>query len=148
MAAARCLLAITLCLFAWAMETHEERQDPEPAAIAKTYTDSAIRSFWPHARAALRQIGLSDRHLNARRILRWVKANRKNEVSLRDIRRHALGERLDEEQTKQPLDGLERAGWLRKVTQPIGPKGGKPVVRWQVNSALYRAAQTAETAET
>jgi hypothetical protein len=126
MAAARCLLAITLCLFAWAMETHEERQDPEPAAIAKTYTDSAIRSFWPHARAA----------------------NRKNEVSLRDIRRHALGERLDEEQTKQPLDGLERAGWLRKVTQPIGPKGGKPVVRWQVNSALYRAAQTAETAET
>jgi hypothetical protein len=145
-------LAITLCLFAWAMGAHKERQDPEPAAVAKTYMDSAIRLvrdyFWPHARAALRQIGLSDRHLDARRTLRWVKANRKNEVSLRDVRRNALGEHLDEEQTKQLLDGLERAGWLRKVTQPVGPRGGKPVIRWPVNPALYGTAQTAETAET
>jgi len=144
-------LAITLGLFAWAIGTRE-RQDPEPTAVAKTYMDSAIRLvrdyFWPHARAALRQIGLSDRHRNARRILRWVNANRKSEISLRDVRRHALGERLDEEQTKQLLDGLERAGWLRKITQPVGPKGGKPVIRWQVNPALYNTAQTAETAET
>ena len=145
-------LAITLCLFAWAMGSHQERQDPEPTTVAETYMNSAIRLvrgyFWPHAHAALRQIGLSDRHLNARRILRWVKANRKDEVSLRDVRRHALGERLDEEQTKQVLDGLERAGWLRRVTQAVGPKGGKPVIRWQVNPTLYSAAQTAETAET
>jgi hypothetical protein len=145
-------LALTLSLFDWAMGEHKERQDPEPDAVAKTYMDSAIRLvrdyFWPHARAALRQIGLSDRHLNARRILRWVKANRKNEVSLRDARRHALGERLDEEQTMQLLDGLERAGWLLKVAQPVGAKGGKPVIRWQVNPTLYSAAQTAETAET
>jgi hypothetical protein len=59
-----------------------------------------------------------------------------------------LSERLDEEETRQLLAGLERARWLRKVTQPAGPKGGKPVVRWQVNPALYSAAQTAENAET
>jgi uncharacterized protein DUF3987/bifunctional DNA primase/polymerase-like protein len=145
-------LAVTLCLFAWAMGSHQEQQGPEPTAVSETYMDSAIRLvrdyFWAHARAALRQIGLSDRHLNARRILRWVKANHKDEISLRDVRRHALGERLDEEQTKRLLDGLERAGWLQKVTQPAGPKGGKPVIRWQVNPTLYSAAQTAETAET
>jgi hypothetical protein len=145
-------LAITLCLLAWAMGKHKERQEPEPTEIASTYMDSAIRLvrdyFWPHARAALRQIGLSDRHINARRILRWVRANRKNEISLQDARRYALAERLDEEQTRQLLDGLERAGWLQKVTQPVGPKGGKPVIRWRVNPTLYSAAETAETAET
>jgi hypothetical protein len=107
-------LAITLCLFAWAMAAHKERQDPEPTEVGKNYMDSAIRLvrnyFWPHARAALRQIGLSDRHFNARRTLRWIKANRKNEISLRDVRRHALGERLDEEQTKLVLDAYPASG--------------------------------------
>jgi Protein of unknown function (DUF3987)/Bifunctional DNA primase/polymerase, N-terminal len=145
-------LAITLSLFDWAMGAHKGGQDLEPTTVAETYTDSAIRLvrdyFWPHARAALRQIGLSDRHLNSRRVLRWVKANSKDEISLRDARRLALSELLNEELTKQLLDGLERAGWLRKTTRPPGPAGGKPIIRWLVNPVLYGVAQTAETAET
>ena len=30
--------------------------------------------FWPHARACIRQIGLTERHVEARRVLRWLRA--------------------------------------------------------------------------
>jgi hypothetical protein len=51
--------------------------------------------FWPHAGAALHQIGLTDRHKHLRRVLRWIQANRVSLVSLKDIRRKALGGSLD-----------------------------------------------------
>ena len=71
-------------------------------------------------------------------------------MSLMDIRRHALNERLDEEDTEILLSHLERTGWVRKYRKASGPTGGKPVVRWQVNPILFsnRGAETAETAET
>ena len=106
--------------------------------------------FWPHARACLRQIGLTERHADARKALRWIRAQRKSEVSHMDVRRHALNERLDEEQTENVLAHLEQAGWVRRHKKPSGPAGGKPVVRWGVNSFLFSnpGAETAETAET
>ena len=78
----------------------------EPEEIKEQFLTAAIRLwrefFWPHARAALRQIGLSDRHKNARRVLRWIKAHGKTEVSIEDIRREALGQKLDAERTRRP----------------------------------------------
>jgi hypothetical protein len=63
------------------------------------FVDAAVRLvtgyFGPHSRAALRQIGLSERHANARRVLKWVRAHRKAEVSREEIRREALGQTLD-----------------------------------------------------
>jgi len=92
----------------------------EPKTIDEQFMTAAIRLwsdfFWPHARAVLRQIGLSDRHKNARLALRWMKVHGKAEVSREDIRRQALGQRLDAEETQKLLDGLEKAGWMRKDT--------------------------------
>src|SRR5262249_34374099 len=106
--------------------------------------------FWPHARAALRQIGLSERHANARCALRWIRAHRKTEVSREDIRRDALGQWLDAEQTQQLIDAREKYGFLRPIASVIGRKGGRPARRWQVNPKLFSegAAEAAETAET
>jgi hypothetical protein len=46
----------------------------EPNEIHESFVDGAVRLvrdyFWPHSRAALRQIGLSERHADARRVLR------------------------------------------------------------------------------
>ena len=104
--------------------------------------------YCAHSRAALRQIGLSERHANSRRVLRWIKATGKTEVAIKDIRRDALVGALDADQTESLVEALTRAGWLRPdVVKPSGPKGGKPVRRWQVNPLLW-AAETAETAET
>ncbi len=106
--------------------------------------------FWPHARACLRLIGFTQRHANARRALLWIRAKRKTEVSREEIRRDALSQRLDAEETTVLLTALSKSGWLRKeVTEP-GPQGGKPAHRWLVNPKLLQdpVAETALTAET
>jgi Protein of unknown function (DUF3987) len=129
-------LAGTLAYLDWAM-----LGGPEPQSIGEHYVEAAVRLwrdyFWPHSRAALRQIGFSEKHTNARRALAWIRANQKAEVSLQDIRQDALGRRFDAEQTRSLLDGLVRAGWLKLVTQKTA---GRAIHRWQVNPQLLSGA--------
>jgi hypothetical protein len=99
-------------------------------------------------RGALRQIGLSERHANARRVLRWLKAHSKNEVSREETRREALSQSLDADQTQSLIDSLVKTGWLREITKSAGPSGGRPARRWLVNPMLFMGAQTAQIAET
>jgi Protein of unknown function (DUF3987) len=141
-------LAGTLCFLDWAIK---DDGSPEPQCVDEVFMTAAPRLvceyFWPHSRAALRQIGLSERHGNLRRVLRWIRATGKTEVSIKDIRRDAMAGSLDADATLDLFDRLANSGWLR--AQPVkssGPKGGKPA-RWQVNPLLW-AAETAETAET
>ena len=100
--------------------------------------------FWPHARAALGQIGVTDRHRHLRRALRWIKANSRTEVTLKDIRREAFGGALDAGQTRDLLNRLTTAGWLsyEKIET-----GGRPAERWHLNLRIFRPAETAATAE-
>jgi hypothetical protein len=113
----------------------------EPQSIDERHVEAAVRLwrdyFWPHSRAALRQIGLTEKHANARRVLCWIRAHQKAEVSLQDIRQDALGRRIDAEQTRGLLDGLDRAGWLKLITIQTG---GRAIHRWQVNPQLFRRA--------
>jgi hypothetical protein len=118
---------------------------PEPQSIGQQYVEAALRLwreyFWPHGRAALRQVGLTEKQANARRALRWIRTNQKTEVSLLDIRREALGRQFDAEQTRNLLDGLVRAGWLKLVTTKTD---GRAIHRWQVNPLLFSGAPTPE----
>src|SRR5262249_26563325 len=100
--------------------------------------------FWPHSRAALRQIGLSERHANARRALRWIRTRGKTEVCVKDVRRDALGQSLDAKETEELLDQIAKAGWLARRTER---SKGRSVHRWSVNPILFRGAETAESAE-
>src|SRR5262249_26628869 len=137
----------TLVYLDWSMSSGKE-----PEEIEAKFVNAAVQLvreyFWPHSRAALRQTGLSDRHANARRVLRWVRANRKTEVSREDIRRDALGQKLDADQTQQLMKSLERAGWVRAVQTFSGPKGGRRALRWTVNPILLSdGAGIAQTAQ-
>src|SRR5262249_32841454 len=117
-------LAGTLALMAWAaaLGTAPEggyesiTADLEPSTIEAQHMAAAIKVwreyFWPHARAALRQIGLSERHANARRVLKWIKANKRSVISIKDVRRDALAQCLDKEQTLALINGLEKRFWL------------------------------------
>jgi Protein of unknown function (DUF3987)/Bifunctional DNA primase/polymerase, N-terminal len=133
----------TLAYLDWAM-----LGGAEPQSIGQEYVEAAVRLwrdyFWPHSRAALQQIGLTEKHANARRALCWIRTNRKPEVSLLDIRREALGRRLDAEQTRSLLDGLVRAGWLKLVTTKTD---GRAIHRWQVNPLLFSGAPMPERSE-
>jgi hypothetical protein len=142
-------LSGTLAYLPWAVDG-----GPEPAAIDKGAMSSAITLtrdyFWPHARACLRLIGLTERHTNARRVLRWLRANRKTEVSREDVRRDALSQRLDADGTTELLSSLCHSGWLREQPRPSAPQVGKPPRRWSVNPKLFSTptAEIAEIAET
>lgn len=137
-------LAGTLSYLGWAIDGGDE----EPKFIELDITQAAIRLvrdyFWPHSRAALRQIGLSQRHTDARCVLLWARAHNKTEISVLDARREALGQRLDAKQTQALLDSLVSAGWLRKITAPTR---GRPLIRWEVNPLLLVGAESAGSAE-
>jgi uncharacterized protein DUF3987 len=131
-------LAGTLAYLDWARRTAGQPfLTQEPNRIEWQFVDAAVRLvrdyFWPHSRAALRQIGLSERHADARRALRWIRAHSKAEVSLKDIRRNALSHSLDAEQTQELLDALVKAGWLRETTTATA---GRSRRRW-VNPKLF-----------
>ena len=136
-------LSGTLAYLDWAM-----LGGTEPPSIEAPSVEAAVRLwrdyFWPHSRAALRQMGLTEKHTSARRALCWIRTNAKLEVSLLDIRREALGRRLDAEQTRTLLDGLVRAGWLKLVTTKTD---GRAIHRWQVNPLLFSGAPEPERSE-
>lgn len=136
-------LAGTLTYLNWAIEGGDE-----PKQVESEIIQSALRLvrdyFWPHSRAALRQIGLNERHVDARHALFWIKAHSKTEVSIEIVRRNALNQRLDAGQTQVLLDRLELAGWLRKTTTPTA---GRFRHRWEVNPRLFGPAESALRAE-
>ena len=137
-------LSGTLCLLDWAMQG-----GPIPSEVGAGHMGAAIRLvreyFWPHARASLRQIGLTERHIHARRVLRWIRARGKAELSREEVRREALGQKLDAEQTDGVLEALMRASWVREIE--IASSGGRPARRWQVNPLLGTTAESAGTAQ-
>jgi hypothetical protein len=128
-------LAGTLAFLEWSMAG-----GAEPCAIADAYVAAAVRLlteyFWPHSRATLRQIGLSERHATARRVLRWMRAKGLRAVTVKDVRRDALGAGIDARQTGELLRSLEQAGWLRTKTAPTA---GRSIHRWQANPCLFGA---------
>jgi hypothetical protein len=138
--------ALTYLTWSFALGTSETNglamitADLEPHEIGEEFMSAAIRLareyFWPHARAALRQIGLTDRHRNARRVLRWISAHSKQEISREDIRRDALSQSLDADQTQELIDALGRWGWLKEDTTKSG-SAGRLRRRWRVNPKLF-----------
>lgn len=139
-------LSGALAYLPWAIDGGQQ-----PAAVNRDAMASAIEMvrgyFWPHARACLRQIGLTERHANARRVLRWLRTAHKAEVSREEVRRDALSQKLDADGTTVLLSGLCRSGWLKEQIGMSGPHGGKRPRRWSVNPKLFNSAM-AETAET
>jgi Protein of unknown function (DUF3987)/Bifunctional DNA primase/polymerase, N-terminal len=129
-------LSGTLCFLEWAWSG-----GAEPQAIEARHVESAMllwKSYlWPHGRAALRLVGLSDKHSHARTALRWLHAGNKAMVSREEVRREALAQRLDAGETQGLLDMLVRAGWLREV--PVKASGpGRPPRRWEINPRLFQ----------
>jgi hypothetical protein len=111
---------------------------PEPQTIERRHIEAAMTLFrdyyWPHARAALRQMGVTDKHADVRRVARWIRANHKTEVAREEVRVQALGKRHDADQVQTIIDSLVRAGWLRERTVPTA---GRYARRWEVNPQLH-----------
>jgi hypothetical protein len=90
--------------------------------------------FRPHAAAAFNRAGPTDLERHARRVLRWLKAGNRTEVSGEEVRCGGLGRTVNAGQTAEALDRLEAAGVVRRVrAAPL--RKGRPAERWEVNPA-------------
>jgi len=140
-------LAGTLAYLAWAFRplgaTGVEALTAalEPEEIAGEFITNAIRLwreyFLPHARASLRQIGLSDHDADARRVLNHLRATQLPIVSIEIIRRDAMSQSINADQTVNLIDRLARSGWLRKVDAKLQKGPGRKAHRWEVNPLLF-----------
>ena len=137
-------IAGTLAFLSWAWRA----QAPEPNQIDAEFINAAVviwrDYFWPHSKAALRQIGLESKSLRCMRALRWLKANQRDDISLKDIRREALSQRLNAKQTEAVIESLVRAGRLKSHTAPTG---GRPSHRWWVHPAPIGMQEVQEVQE-
>jgi hypothetical protein len=112
----------------------------EPSSIDLGHLDGAVvlwrDYFWPHSRAALRQIGATRRQYRERRVLVWLRKQgiEKTELSIKDIRRELFGHTMNAKEAEVMLDSLAGAGWLRK--QSVVTRG-RPAHRWLVNPMLH-----------
>jgi Protein of unknown function (DUF3987)/Bifunctional DNA primase/polymerase, N-terminal len=138
-------LAGTLQMLDWALvpDLEVELARGEPDEIDAQHMAAAVRLvmdyFWPHARAALRQIDQAKHHTDALRVLRWIRRFGAQVVTREEVRARALSRALNADETHELLMQLVRAGWLRVVVPQPGPQGGRPAIRWEVNPKLKDA---------
>jgi hypothetical protein len=109
-----------------------------PGPIGRDAVEAAVALwrdyFRPHATAAFNRAGPTDLERHARRVLRWLKAGNRTEVSGEEVRCGGLGRTVNAGQTAEALDRLEAAGVVRRVRSAAVRKG-RPAERWEVNPA-------------
>jgi len=130
-------LAGTLALLNWALDKNKALPKQILAQYIKVAHRLIIDYFWPHARGCLRQIGLSERDANARQVLRYIKSTSLNEFNRERIRRDALSQRLNANDTGALLNQLCDAGWLRR--RPKSGAKGRPPILYEVNPKLFES---------
>lgn len=133
-------LATALALLAWS-EGCGLPQAVEVEALknaAELWTDY----YRPHAMAAISNAGRTDRDRHARKAARWLARSNPTEVSLRDIRRDALGGMLGKDDAQAVIDRLVIANVLCRLPSHGSSAGGPRVHRWKVNPALESIQKT------
>jgi hypothetical protein len=76
-----------------------------------------------------------------------MRANKKEQISVQDIRRDALAQGLDEKETRDLLDAMVKAGWLREAAIETRKGPGRHARRWEVSPLLHGGAGIAGIAE-
>jgi hypothetical protein len=131
-------LAGLLTLMDWAAD--KQGNAPPPTIDEDAYARAErlwTDYFWPHAQGVFGQAALTLTERRVRRVGRWLARIKPEMVSLRELRREALGASVDAEETAGVIERLERYGALR-VLDPEGSRNGGPRRhRWQVNPELF-----------
>jgi hypothetical protein len=136
-------LAAALELLAWS-GTAASRP---PGPIGRAQLEAAIALwtdyFRPHASVVFNRGGPTDLERRARRVIRWLKAGGRTEVSRENVRRDALAQSVSAAGADTVLFRLTAAGFVRPITHDVSPRGGRPAERWQVNPALAKKGEIA-----
>lgn len=128
-----------LALLSWSATDATE----PPRRVGREPVERAV-SLWsdyyrPHARAFFQRAVPTDLECQARRVVRWLRANGPASLSREDVRRSALGQTVNASEADRVLARLVEAGVLRPLAGEERPKRGRPAMRWQVNPLLATA---------
>jgi hypothetical protein len=132
-------LAGVLAMMSWAASDASD----VPDRVNLKAMESAVTLWWdyyrPHALALFSQSGMGEES-QARRVVRWLRAEGRSVISREDIRRGALREAVDAREADDVIACLVEAGALR--LRPRVPTGhaGRPAVRWDVNPLIAGSA--------
>ncbi len=122
-----------------------------PARVGAPAVEAAVRLwrdyFRPHANLVFDRAGPTDLHRQARRVVRWIRANARTQVTREDVRRHALCRTVNAARTDSVIAHLLSGHVLRAVSFAVPLQGGRPPQLYEVNPALGLAQAPAETAE-
>ncbi len=133
-------LAAILALLDWSRHAAPVKL---PRTIRRDQVEAAVRLwrdyFRPHACAVLERSAPSDFERQVRRVVRWLKAGAKAEVTREEVRRQALGKTANAARTDLVLGRLRTACIVRPAAYDPPPQGGRPPQRWEINPALASA---------
>jgi hypothetical protein len=132
-------LAGLFTLMSWSVANEAE----PPREIGREAMERAV-SLWsdyyrPHALAFLRRTMPTDVECRARRVVRWLRTSRLQDVSRKDVRRTALAQTVNAGETDRVLARLVEAGVLQPAASEVPARRGRPSLRWRVNPLLRTA---------
>jgi len=131
-------LAGVLELLAWS--SSDAGGTPRRTGGAAVETAARLWSdyFRPQANLVFDRAGPTDLQRQARRVVRWLKANHRREVTREDVRCHALYRAVNAGRAEFVIGRLTAGGVLNFVVERGPRQAGRPARRWQVNPALLR----------
>ena len=136
-------LAGTFALMAWAASDAPDL----PRILGLDTVERAVSLWWdyyrPHAMALFRREGTSEES-RARRVVRWVRAEGRDVISRKDVRRRALCEAVDGREADDVIACLVEAGALRPQPRVKTDRPGRPALRWDVNPLLLKQGAESE----
>jgi hypothetical protein len=111
-----------------------------PRHVGAPAVEAAVRLwrnyFRPHATFVFERGGPDDLLRQARRVVHWLKANHRREVTREDVRCHALYRAVNAGRADLLIGRLTAGGILTYVVQQGPRQAGRPAQRWLVNPAL------------
>ena len=113
-----------------------------PDRVELDAVERAVSLWWDyyrlHALALFRHGGTIEES-QARRVVRWLGAHRRADVSREDVRRTALGRSVNARGADDVIACLVEGNALRLLPPPAG-RVGRPPMRWAVNPLLSSGA--------
>jgi len=133
-------LASALALLRWAANASSVAPPPRQI-LGETMVAACTlwEYFRQHADAVLARAFPSKVDDLARRVLAWIGDRRVAELSREEVRREALHQAVDADQTLAVIRVLEGAGFLREAEAEPGKRGRRPM-RWHVHPALIEGS--------
>lgn len=126
-----------LSILRWAAESENELPDDIGMRDVKFAEDLWARYLLSQARSVFGSAGPAQDRM-CRRVVRWLRRTRHEEVSREDIRRDALGQTVDAEGTDRVIERLERGIVLRARPTAPAKQGGRRRLRWEVNPQILQ----------